>query len=131
MTTAAQATEKLAGAADVLVELLRRQERRELDELRRRRDEEAERRGYVSQPRRFGIDLCFRRFPGFAAEFARIVPPEFWSVDRRAAIIACPCKHEPVVELGLTTTCECGRAYLYTGDTVRVAFSPAKEPAAS
>jgi hypothetical protein len=131
VTTQAQAIEKLAGAADAQVQLLRRQERRELDEQRRRRDEEAERRGTLWVPRRFGIDLCFRRFPGFAAEFARIVPPEFWSVDRRAAIVACPCGKEPAVELGAPVTCECERAYLYTGESVRVAFSPAKERSSS
>lgn len=131
MTTQAQAIEKLAGAADAQVQLLRRQERRELDEQRRRRDEDVERRGYQSEPRRFGIDLCFRRFPGFAAAFTREVPPEFWTIDRSAAVVACPCGHEPAVELGRALTCECERAYLYTGESVRVAFSPAKEAIAS
>jgi hypothetical protein len=69
--------------------------------------------------------------PGFAAQFERQVPAEFWNLDRHAAIVACPCGQEPIAEAGVPQTCECGRAYLYTGESVRVAFSPAKEPIAS
>lgn len=53
------------------------------------------------------------------------IPGEYWSQsDIGAAIVACPCRLEPEVELGVPRICDCGRGYLYTGKTVLVAFSP-------
>lgn len=117
----ATAQERIAEGLDRLITA---QERRERDALAER---ERNRIGSRSEPRRIGIDLAFRRFQGFAGLFEREVPGEFWTLDGWSAVIACPCGVEepPTAKTGQTVTCVCERAYLYTGETVRVAFSPA------
>lgn len=123
---AAAAQERLGEHLEALLAIQTRRERREaLD----RQAEVEGRVGSRSEPRRIGIDLAFRRFPGFAGEFRRIVPPEFWTkVGSATAAVACPCGIEepPTVALNQTATCVCERAYLYTGEHMRVAFTPAK-----
>jgi hypothetical protein len=120
---AAAAQERIGEQLEALLAVQTRRERREaLD-----RQAEADRVGSRSQPRRIGIDLALQRFPGLAGEFRRIVPPEFWTkAGSSAAAVACPCGVEepPTVTLNQTVTCVCDRAYLYTGEHVRVAFSP-------
>lgn len=121
----ASAQERIAVGLEGLLAAQNRRERREaLD----RQAELDNRVGSHSEPRRIGIDLAFRRFPGFAGEFRRIVPGEFWTRDKQTAIVACPCGVEepPTVTLAETATCVCERVYLYTGEHVRVAFSPLK-----
>jgi hypothetical protein len=113
------------------------------------RDEEHRRaelgRGYVSEPKRLSFLTFAKVVPGLASVFSRKIPPEFWSLDGNAAVIACPCGEEPVAILGVATFCGgtdwidedrerdderdgCGRAYLYDGQVVRVAFSPTHKP---
>lgn len=117
----ASAQERIAEGLERLVSAQEQRERDVRDERERNRI------GSRSEPRRIGIDLAFRRFEGFAALFERQVPSEFWTIEGFSAVVACPCGVEepPKVRTAQTATCECGRSYLYTGETVRVAFSPA------
>jgi hypothetical protein len=120
------AQERIAATLEGLLAIQTRRERRE----RAERDEcERQRIGSRSEPQRITFALALRSIPGLAAEFRRAIPADFWSLDGKRAIVACPCgEEEPAVELGATATCKCERAYLYTGDTVRVAFSPSNRP---
>lgn len=101
------------------------------------------------------VDLRQFRFADFAAvirsdepkkhlieAFDREVPAEYWSLDVReafprnlpVAVISCPCGETPEAVGGVAQTCGCGRAFLFTGQTVKVAFSPApnnRTPAAA
>lgn len=65
--------------------------------------------------------------PGLAGEFKLEIPGEFWNEDGDAAVVACPCGHEPVCELAIPTECDCDRFFLWTGDSVRVARYPAAD----
>jgi hypothetical protein len=119
---------------------------REVREQDRLREELG--RGYVSEPTRLSFVSFAKVIPGLAAIFSRKIPPEFWTQDGNAAVIACPCGGDPVSILGVATFCGssdwidedrerdderdgCGRAYLYDGQVVRVAFSPAKPETAA
>lgn len=68
--------------------------------------------------------------PGVIGAFKRVVPEDYWSRDtdtedgHPVAIVACPCGEEPPVRLAGTKTCNCGRAFFYIGEEVRVAFGP-------
>lgn len=101
------------------------------------------------RPPRIGhsnLDLRQFRFSDFAASirsdepkkhlieaFDREVPSEYWSLDTvdsfpRAlpvAVISCPCGETPEAVAGVAQTCDCGRAFLFSGQAVKVAFSPA------
>lgn len=66
------------------------------------------------------------------------VPPEFWSLDADAgapvAIVACPCRHEPVVrKLASPAPCraidspECPRSFFFDGENVYAFNSPSSE----
>jgi hypothetical protein len=55
----------------------------------------------------------------------RVVPAEFWSQEvsddgvATVARVACPCGHEPVVELAAhPVKCECSRWFFYNGTDV-------------
>jgi hypothetical protein len=71
---------------------------------------------------------ALRLDPDGMREFARRVPPEFWALEDAVAVVACPCGETPAAVPGTSKTCECGRAYLYDGQIVRVAFSPLDQP---
>lgn len=87
-------------------------------------------------PRKLGVLSFVQGIPGFAAQFNRTVPPDFWALDveqeEPVAIVACPCGAEPHVPEGRMVTCpgasDCPRHYLFTGESVHVAGSPAGEP---
>lgn len=138
----AAALEEIVGAVRELTG-----ERRELFKASeaQRRFLKLEDEGYSSVPRRLHFGSFCKAVPGLASNFSRKIPPEFWSLDGESAVVACPCGEEPVIELGVATFCGgsdwidedrdrdderdgCGRAYLYDGQAVRVAFSPAKPP---
>jgi hypothetical protein len=144
--------ERQATALEGLVDLWRRDRRERARAEIERREEERRRKaleqGYVSEPKHLSFLACATAVPGLASIFSRKIPPEFWSQDGSAAVIACPCGGEPVSELGVATFCGasdwidedrerdnerdgCGRAYLYDGQVVRVAFSPPRTPQAA
>jgi hypothetical protein len=117
---------------------------REMRDEERRREELG--RGYVSEPKRLSFLSFAKVVPGLASVFSRKIPPEFWSLDTNTAIIACPCGETALGELGVATFCGasdwinedrerdderdgCGRAYLFDGQAVRVAFSPQRQAA--
>lgn len=131
MTAMAAAIERLAAASEQLSRASLEQTRQLVAQREREEEAERRRRGYRTEPRRLDFLTMAQAVPGLAEQFSRRVPPEFWNLDRRVAVIACPCGEEPAAEFAVPATCECGRAYLYDGECVRVAFSPAKEPVAS
>jgi hypothetical protein len=141
--------ERQATALEGLVELWQRDRRERARAEIERREEERRRKaleqGYVSEPKRLSFLACANAAPGLASIFSRKIPPEFWSLDTNTAIIACPCGETAMGELGVATFCGssdwidedrerdderdgCGRAYLYDGQAVRVAFSPPRKP---
>lgn len=80
------------------------------------------------QPRRVVAARFFEVVPALMGQFAAI-PPEFWTQDvggdgYTEAVIACPCREEPRVEVGCTEQCGCGRFYWYDGRQVSVGNSP-------
>lgn len=66
------------------------------------------------------------------AAFNKRVPDEYWSQDVRdafpaplpTAVISCPCGATPEAVAGKPVVCECERAFVFDGRSVRVAFSP-------
>lgn len=66
-----------------------------------------------------------------------LIPGEFWSLDTdddgfTTAVIACPCSKSPAVNAGTWITCECERAYAFTGTEVYVINSQkGREPESS
>lgn len=81
-------------------------------------------------PVRFNALHMLGAVPSIIGAFKTHVPDEYWTRDAAEdeypiAVIACPCGEQPAVRLAGTRTCNCGRAFLFTGTEVRVAFSPA------
>lgn len=82
---------------------------------------------------RFADFASTRLLQGIIAAFDREVPSEYWSLDVKeafprslpVAMVSCPCGETPAAVGGVAVTCECGRAFLFTGKAVKVAFSPA------
>lgn len=79
----------------------------------------------------FNFATLMRSIPGWADQWRRI-PDEFWAesvTDERYSIatVACPCGHEPAIEAGQMSDCECGRYYFFTGSGVLVANSPRRD----
>lgn len=77
-------------------------------------------------PRKFSAMSWLRGLGGFAEQFAKEVPGEFWAEDvangeGRLAIISCQCGKEPKIPENRIIFCECDRAFLFLGDRVRVA----------
>lgn len=57
------------------------------------------------------------------------IPGEFWNTDMNdegftEAVISCPCKETPRVEVGRMLSCACDRTFFYTGTDVYVGNSP-------
>lgn len=84
------------------------------------------------QPRRLTVVGMLRALPqpeGGSKE----VPGSYWTLDVNEdgfseAVVSCPCGHEPHVELGGVSNCECERVYLFTGTELRVFNSPRDTP---
>lgn len=142
--------ERLADATEALVDLERQNLRERKRDAEARREEERrqrEARPGHSRPDLYKLPFLAyaRAAPLLAEAFSRKIPPEFWSEDTGAAVVSCPCGVTATTELGVARFCGgsdwveedrerderdgCGRAYLYDGASVRVAFSPS--PAAS
>lgn len=80
------------------------------------------------QPRRLVAARFFEAVPGLMRQFGPI-PPEFWTQDVNGdgyteAVVACPCREEPRVEVGCLERCECERFYWYDGRQVSVGNGP-------
>lgn len=121
------AIERLADASEAQVRHFAREDERRARAEQEARDKARWERGYQSDLRKLTFATMLPAAPELALAFERIVPPEFWSIDRRAAIVACPCGHEPTMLEDVPTGCECTRTYVYTGEHVRVAGSPGRE----
>lgn len=139
--------ERLADATEALVDLERQNLRERQRDARARREEERRREEMRPGHRRPDLyKIPFLAYasaaPLLAEAFSRKIPPEFWSVDTDTALVSCPCGELATTELGIPSFCGgsdwvdedrprddekdgCGRAYLYDGMAVRVAFSPA------
>lgn len=122
-------TEALNHVAAELAEnnQLRREERRE---ERRARDRAATerflRRAAAKEPVKVGVGFFARAVPVIAEAFGRKIPAQFWTlVETELVEVACPCGETPRVPFDRITTCDCSRSYLYDGQAVRVANSPA------
>lgn len=127
--------QQLALALDRLAAGLELHERRERELLEHERDQADYRRiGHRSEPRVLSLLDYNRATQGLLlAQFDREVPAEFWSLDSTAAIVACPCGEDAHAQAGIPHACDgeaCGRAYLFTGRVVRVAFSPVGQASA-
>jgi hypothetical protein len=84
------------------------------------------------QFRRLGVMSFMRSIPSFAAQWSRI-PADYWQQDLgpdgyTVAVVACPCGEDARVQVGLSLEHACDRFYFFTGDEVRVANSPRREP---
>lgn len=123
--------------ADALASLaagLEAQERREREKLEHeRRQADYRRIGHRNEPRVLNLlDYNHATQGMLLGVFDREVPAEFWSLDGVTAVVSCPCGETPLVPVAVPRSCEgedCGRAFLFTGRVVRVAFSPAKTSA--
>lgn len=65
------------------------------------------------------------------AEAMTAIPAEFWSTDANdegytEAVIACPCRATPRVEVGRMSECTCERYFFFTGTDVYVGNSPVR-----
>lgn len=132
------AQESQAAALESLAELFERRDRAEARE-RQEADRAARARGELrighrSELRQMNVLTFARALPPLAELFSRKIPPSAWSVDRDAATIACPCgmDPDPVAEKGAPVICpgdDCGRAYVYDGENVRVGYPDRFQPA--
>lgn len=78
----------------------------------------------------FGLGTIIRNVILAAGIPFETIPGEYWTLDTNddgfsVADVACPCRHTPRVLVGSLDTCECDRAYAFTGTDVYV-FNPAK-----
>jgi hypothetical protein len=105
-------------------------------------------------PRRLGVLTIFRSMPWLWRAWSKI-PDVAWTLDVNdegysEAVIACPCGHQPRVEVGTIETCDddyaravaeaddpdavddaafrCPRSYLFLGEATYVANSPHRPP---
>lgn len=123
------ATERLAVATELVVEELRRVRRERERERTVSREAVAERQAarWVHEVTEPGVRArAYLQIPGFAERFERVVPTSAWNGGPTWAVVTCPCGEAPDLERGVPTPCECGRAFLFTGESVRVAFSPSE-----
>lgn len=65
----------------------------------------------------------------------KVVPPEFWALDvsddgeASVALVACPCGHQPSVELAAyPEKCECERWFFFAGTEVLSFCGPTANP---
>jgi hypothetical protein len=114
----------VTAALERLVTAAEAGERRHAEKERRRRDEARAERGYQSDLKPWTFSRLLPGCPELALAYQRIVPPEFWSLDRGRATVACPCGHEPELVEDVPIHCECSRSYVFTGRHVRVAGTP-------
>lgn len=115
-------------AAETLLEL--RRARQERDDAMRRSPEYGA--GLASMRRPLHkpdfTAALIERAPGFAEAFRREIPTVAWTlIDHDHADVSCPCGEVPTVPYGVPKMCECGRAFLFTGEGVRCAFTPEPE----
>jgi hypothetical protein len=73
----------------------------------------------------FNILAWCKAMPGFASQFQTVVPPRFYTGNKKTCTVTCPCGAVEEFKLGLLFTCpNCTRIYLWLGDELRVANSP-------
>lgn len=129
---------RIADAAERLTEMAtaeRERERRERDRV-----EAGLRplRALDPRPRRMNFVPYAEAIRGLIQQF-RMIPVEAWTqAGEREVEVSCPCGRTPLLERMIPTFCgevdgegiaaegECPRAFLYDGQSVRVAFSPVK-----
>lgn len=139
--------ERLAAATEALVDLGRQtlaERRRDAEDRREEERQREKNRPGSRRPDLFKIPFqtYMQAAPQLAQAFSRTIPPEFWALDSDdAAVISCPCGATPTAKQGVAEWCGasdwveedrerdperdgCGRAYLFDGENVRVAFSP-------
>ena len=95
-------------------------------ERRRQRQDRAMAIAADPRPRRMTFWTFVRTIPGLAELFDTVVPQNLWAlVDDGEAELPCPCGEEIHLPEGRPIECECGRFFVFDGDEIRVAFSPA------
>jgi hypothetical protein len=112
-------------AIDRQSELLRALAEPEL-ERRRRGQDRALAVAADPRPRRMTFWTIARSIPGLAELFDTVVPANLWAlVDDGEAELPCPCGEAIHLPAGRPVECSCGRFFVFDGDEIRVAFSPA------
>ena len=76
------------------------------------------------QPHGLRFANFLQAMPWMMRVFTRNVPSEHLEFRDIRVTIACPCGERPSVDIGNMKRCECGRYFLHTGRSVKVAFSP-------
>ena len=112
-------------AIDRQSELLRALAAPELERRQQRQDRALAIAG-DPRPRRMTFWTIARSIPGLVDLFDTVVPQNLWAlVDDGEAELPCPCGEEIHLPEGRPVECSCGRFFVFDGDEIRVAFSPA------
>ena len=120
-----EAMDLFRDAIDRQSELLRALAEPEL-ERRRERHDRALAIAADPRPRRMTFWTIARSIPGLAELFDTVVPQNLWAlVDDGEAELPCPCGEDIHLPAGRPVECSCGRFFVFDGDEIRVAFSPA------
>lgn len=64
-------------------------------------------------PTRVGWELLLEAIPGLARQF-RPVPSSYFTGDSHIAHVKCVCGAKTMVPVNSTSSCKCGRIFLYT-----------------
>ena len=95
-------------------------------ERRRRRQDRALAIAADPRPRRMTFWTIARSIPGLAELFDTVVPQNLWALAGDGeAELPCPCGEAIHLPEGRPVECSCGRFFVFDGDEIRVAFSPA------
>lgn len=74
------------------------------------------------RPSALGFMQFCRALPGYAAQFHKVVPDEFFiQVATDAVEVACPCGETPRCRWNVPAVCACGRVFAYLAGAVHVA----------
>lgn len=76
------------------------------------------------QPHRLRFVNFLEAMPWMAQVFTKEVPQDHLVFKDISVTVNCHCGHQTKVDIGNMKRCECGRYFLHTGRSVKVAFSP-------
>jgi hypothetical protein len=82
------------------------------------------------QPHTTHALFWYRAIPGFAGQFGVVVPESYFTrTELGRCEVRCPCGATQEIKLGVIHQCEddCGRFYVWSSKTLRVANPTAKE----
>jgi hypothetical protein len=113
----AEGVGRIADAAAVLAADVRRRREAEVEA-------ERERLAATRPPSTLSGVAFIAAIPGYAAQWTKVVPQEYWRRDGADAVVSCVCGAEARAVPHIPCECSCDRFFLWTGQTVRVAQYP-------